>query len=133
MRLTHPRGRWPSLWPNPGVRPVSTPLLPLLYRCDTMPSSSSSFRTSLLVYHLLSLSPNVWCFSFPSKASDREDLFQFSSFDSDAASCSPSVCSFASYLCRRGRAIHTQTMARRSEEHTSELQSRQYLVCRLLL
>src|SRR5437868_15068829 len=60
MRLTHPRGRWPSSWPNPGVRPVSTPLLPLLYRCDTMPSSSSSFRTSLLVYHLLSLSPNVW-------------------------------------------------------------------------
>src|SRR5947209_3711803 len=59
MRLTHPRGRWPSWWPNPGVRPVSTPLLPLLYRCHTMPSSSSSFRTSLLVYHLLSLSPNV--------------------------------------------------------------------------
>src|SRR5438445_8331989 len=26
-----------------------------------------------------------------------------------------------------------ETMARRSEEHTSELQSRQYLVCRLLL
>src|SRR3712207_7809148 len=27
----------------------------------------------------------------------------------------------------------TQTQRRRSEEHTSELQSRQYLVCRLLL
>src|SRR3712207_9445384 len=27
----------------------------------------------------------------------------------------------------------TQTSSRRSEEHTSELQSRQYLVCRLLL
>src|SRR5947209_18871205 len=27
----------------------------------------------------------------------------------------------------------TQFMTRRSEEHTSELQSRQYLVCRLLL
>src|SRR3712207_9367290 len=31
--------------------------------------------------------------------------------------------------CRRMR----ETSARRSEEHTSELQSRQYLVCRLLL
>src|SRR5947209_19676376 len=105
MRLTHPRGRWPSLWPNPGVRPVSTPLLPLLYRCDTMPSSSSSFRTSLLVYHLLSLSPNVWCFSFPSKASDSEDLFQFSSFDSDTDSLSTIVYSFASFHCNLGRAI----------------------------
>lgn len=56
---THPRGRWPSSWPNPGVRLVSTPLLPLFYRFDTMPSSSSSFRTSLLVYHLLPLSPNI--------------------------------------------------------------------------
>src|SRR3712207_7323378 len=29
--------------------------------------------------------------------------------------------------------IHTQLFFSRSEEHTSELQSRQYLVCRLLL
>src|SRR3712207_8172060 len=29
--------------------------------------------------------------------------------------------------------LHGQTDAGRSEEHTSELQSRQYLVCRLLL
>src|SRR3712207_7004499 len=33
---------------------------------------------------------------------------------------------------RHGRSRRTQR-ARRSEEHTSELQSRQYLVCRLLL
>src|SRR5437763_16213609 len=58
MRLTHPRGRWPSSWPNPGVRLVSTPLLPLLYRFDTLPSSSS-FGTSLLVYRLLPLSSNI--------------------------------------------------------------------------
>src|SRR3712207_6936942 len=32
--------------------------------------------------------------------------------------------------CRR---VHVQPRGRRSEEHTSELQSRQYLVCRLLL
>src|SRR5258707_3536603 len=30
-------------------------------------------------------------------------------------------------------AIRAVTLSRRSEEHTSELQSRQYLVCRLLL
>src|SRR3712207_8092420 len=34
--------------------------------------------------------------------------------------------------CRR-RARDTEGEHRRSEEHTSELQSRQYLVCRLLL
>src|SRR3712207_7544331 len=34
----------------------------------------------------------------------------------------------------RGRCFHGDILARRrSEEHTSELQSRQYLVCRLLL
>src|SRR5207302_3145361 len=39
---THPRGHWPSSWPNPGVRLVATPPPHLLYHCDTMPSSSSS-------------------------------------------------------------------------------------------
>src|SRR5258707_5186272 len=34
---------------------------------------------------------------------------------------------------RRGENLHQFAGARRSEEHTSELQSRQYLVCRLLL
>src|SRR3712207_8162692 len=34
---------------------------------------------------------------------------------------------------RRVRAHAAHITARRSEEHTSELQSRQYLVCRLLL
>src|SRR3712207_8926330 len=32
-----------------------------------------------------------------------------------------------------GCLVHIQSRFRRSEEHTSELQSRQYLVCRLLL
>src|SRR3712207_8394537 len=32
-----------------------------------------------------------------------------------------------------GRSYHARRCAARSEEHTSELQSRQYLVCRLLL
>src|SRR3712207_7535310 len=36
-------------------------------------------------------------------------------------------------LRRAGRALPVPRGPRRSEEHTSELQSRQYLVCRLLL
>src|SRR5947209_17195204 len=35
--------------------------------------------------------------------------------------------------CYRGRTWHCDGSDLRSEEHTSELQSRQYLVCRLLL
>ncbi len=49
----HPRGHWPWSWPNLAVHLVATLLLPLLCLFDTMPSSSSCFRTSLLVYHLL--------------------------------------------------------------------------------
>src|SRR3712207_7511450 len=36
-------------------------------------------------------------------------------------------------VAERGAAVATGLRSRRSEEHTSELQSRQYLVCRLLL
>src|SRR3712207_8910686 len=39
------------------------------------------------------------------------------------------VCAHSHY----GREFHILVLAARSEEHTSELQSRQYLVCRLLL
>src|SRR3712207_7381106 len=35
--------------------------------------------------------------------------------------------------CRRARPLPVRRARLRSEEHTSELQSRQYLVCRLLL
>src|SRR3712207_7431669 len=38
--------------------------------------------------------------------------------------------SSASWICR---SVSVSTLLVRSEEHTSELQSRQYLVCRLLL
>src|SRR3712207_8968448 len=37
------------------------------------------------------------------------------------------------FVAYHGRTLDTVTQAERSEEHTSELQSRQYLVCRLLL
>src|SRR5947209_9523527 len=44
------------------------------------------------------------------------------------------VCTNHSYSHRRARAVSRIASSRvRSEEHTSELQSRQYLVCRLLL
>src|SRR5438445_7186491 len=40
----------------------------------------------------------------------------------------------ATWACRRSRWVRSSGPGRsRSEEHTSELQSRQYLVCRLLL
>src|SRR3712207_8595519 len=39
----------------------------------------------------------------------------------------------ASVSCPGGRVPAGAAVRRRSEEHTSELQSRQYLVCRLLL
>src|SRR3712207_8065974 len=42
------------------------------------------------------------------------------------------VVSVGPYMCSRRRGPPARRM-RRSEEHTSELQSRQYLVCRLLL
>src|SRR5581483_3943015 len=37
------------------------------------------------------------------------------------------------FCARRGRPLPPRKPCARSEEHTSELQSRQYLVCRLLL
>src|SRR5258707_3354789 len=39
----------------------------------------------------------------------------------------------ARYSFHTSRSLNCSTNERRSEEHTSELQSRQYLVCRLLL
>src|SRR3712207_8497243 len=42
-------------------------------------------------------------------------------------------CSTALHLARGGMHVALLDRGARSEEHTSELQSRQYLVCRLLL
>src|SRR3712207_8055605 len=44
-----------------------------------------------------------------------------------------SSCRKASSVCSRFCCWRASRPCRRSEEHTSELQSRQYLVCRLLL
>jgi hypothetical protein len=68
---------FPSSWPNPGVRLLSTPPPRLLYRFDTIPSASSSpFRTSLLVYHLRPLSPNV-CPVVPALDKIGKDMLSF--------------------------------------------------------
>src|SRR3712207_7043310 len=50
-------------------------------------------------------------------------------------SCSPNFTSRArkSGPAERSKGRRTSSLTTRSEEHTSELQSRQYLVCRLLL
>src|SRR3712207_8653048 len=42
-------------------------------------------------------------------------------------------CPYHNWVYRNDGALVGVAMASRSEEHTSELQSRQYLVCRLLL
>src|SRR3712207_9092024 len=47
--------------------------------------------------------------------------------------CEPLLRPQKSEIKPRGRAAVSRRGSRRSEEHTSELQSRQYLVCRLLL
>src|SRR3712207_7276202 len=47
--------------------------------------------------------------------------------------CGPGVRPVAKRSSRGSRNATTPAEGRRSEEHTSELQSRQYLVCRLLL
>src|SRR5438445_7350766 len=64
----------------------------------------------------------IWLFAavnytinFTTNAGDREGLYRYATFAGDQ-------------LVLSDRLTH-----RRSEEHTSELQSRQYLVCRLLL
>src|SRR3712207_8162370 len=71
-------------------------------------------------------------------------LDSFVSWFSPPPAAAAFFCSWQSKTKRRARARTSRTcsgvrlgvgltMTRRSEEHTSELQSRQYLVCRLLL
>src|SRR3712207_7169941 len=67
----------------------------------------------------------------------RSTLFPYTTlFRSDAAATTSGTCRTPS-SSRRGRPSRTSCTPTaswsRSEEHTSELQSRQYLVCRLLL
>src|SRR5947209_11351243 len=62
----------------------------------------------------------------------RSTLFPYTTlFRSPRSGCAPG--SGPSSLPRSHPPEGSQAKTRRSEEHTSELQSRQYLVCRLLL
>src|SRR5258707_2700827 len=66
----------------------------------------------------------------------RSTLFPYTTLF--RSSCATSACSNANPTTRTRIAIwesrcRGRATSRRSEEHTSELQSRQYLVCRLLL
>src|SRR3712207_5476011 len=61
-------------------------------------------------------------------------LFRSSIPEVIAPGCLPSLGSPSRMLLRKSiRRVTLIPFSRRSEEHTSELQSRQYLVCRLLL
>src|SRR3712207_8869107 len=51
----------------------------------------------------------------------------------DTGFADPKPCCPRGVVCRHHRGLSHPDRGGRSEEHTSELQSRQYLVCRLLL
>src|SRR5258705_8824104 len=61
----------------------------------------------------------------------RSTLFPYTTLFRSACSQSPGETSPAAG--RPGRLARTRRLSRRSEEHTSELQSLRHLVCRLLL
>src|SRR3712207_8481705 len=74
-------------------------------------------RSTLFPYTTLFRSTTRWSTSSVDQDGDRSDGHQ------------PDAC----YRERGPRADAYRELLMRSEEHTSELQSRQYLVCRLLL
>src|SRR3712207_7032673 len=78
-------------------------------------------RSTLFPYTTLFRSPSAGVFTIRSRSTTG---LASSSAAPDSAPATPSACSAQ---------VRSPTATRRSEEHTSELQSRQYLVCRLLL
>src|SRR5258705_1589747 len=62
----------------------------------------------------------------------RSTLFPYTTLFRSATSCSATA-RWAGCAPRRGYRCDADRAARRSEEHTSELQSLRHLVCRLLL
>src|SRR3712207_7189693 len=64
----------------------------------------------------------------------RSTLFPYTTlFRSWSAASRPTLISRGRTRKSRGGSLAGWSLSSRSEEHTSELQSRQYLVCRLLL
>src|SRR3712207_8175325 len=68
-----------------------------------------------------------WYLRYPLSYRDIEELFLERGLEVDHSTLNRWVLAYAPLIERQLRCF------RRSEEHTSELQSRQYLVCRLLL
>src|SRR5882757_10253524 len=100
--------------PSPETHDAATRVLLGLRRADLVPELVADFDPAgsfSRIQHTAELSCSVgWPCSARSSSVRR---------------CPSSRVNSASWLCTCSR--------RRSEEHTSELQSRQYLVCRLLL
>src|SRR5947209_19562859 len=83
-------------------------------------STTTSYTYTLSLHDALPISMQVshWAaFASTSSSSDRRASSRRS----------------RTYRVRRKRPVPSRAKSGRSEEHTSELQSRQYLVCRLLL
>src|SRR3712207_8869522 len=98
--------------------------------------------TALTIYDLLIFQHDcvIFFFFLMIRRPPRSTLFPYTTLFRSARSRADTASSAASSATRPS-AVSTSTIhstiglprARRSEEHTSELQSRQYLVCRLLL
>src|SRR3989442_7020318 len=63
----------------------------------------------------------------------RSTLFPYTTLFRSARPCSRSSPCSSTLACRRPWGARQASVEERSEEHTSELQSRPHLVCRLLL
>src|SRR5947209_14170109 len=85
----------------------------------------------------LSLTCRCFCFFFflLIPPPPRSTLFPYTTLFRSQGIAAGAVMNFCGKLGQadRARSQHAIGLAERSEEHTSELQSRQYLVCRLLL
>src|SRR3712207_8545197 len=82
-----------------------------------------------------SVSSSLLFFFLMIRRPPRSTLFPYTTLFRSSAFCATSVAMRRSAACssfRRWRSARACAFER-SEEHTSELQSRQYLVCRLLL
>src|SRR3712207_8726608 len=87
-------------------------------------------RSTLFPYTTLFRSTTIT--SAPSRTRDRTCAPNADSKQMTVASRTPAT-SNKPFVVPRTKSRGTLSSAPRSEEHTSELQSRQYLVCRLLL
>src|SRR5947209_13506785 len=81
---------------------------------------------------MIPLSPTSTLFPYTTLFRSREHLADLPAVDPDARRMRPARCRAGTGLAPTGHRVVRRLHAR-SEEHTSELQSRQYLVCRLLL